>query len=352
MRILIVKTSALGDIVQAFNVLDYLHSKWPDIEVDWAVERSLASLVSAHPLVRRTIPLDIKGLKKSWHSWKRIFSEISELRRERYDVLFDLQGNCKSAIVTALARAKVKVGFGWRTVREKPNVLATSRRFNPPRDMNIRLQLVQLIQSHFEDTQPVSIQGVRFKISPSDQTLIQTILAQPTLAKPMRIMVCPGSKWTNKQLSVDTLVSFLQRLQERLEASFLLMWGSEEERELCQTIHDHFPSSSRVIDKLAIPTWQNLMNEMQLVLAVDSSALHLCGTTQTPSFSLFGPTSPHIFKPIGPRHYAYQGPCPYGRTFPKACPALRTCPTGACLRNLSADVLFDQFIGWWENLSN
>lgn len=347
-KILIVKTSALGDIVQSFNVLDYLHERWPSIQIDWAVEKSLVSIVSAHPLIRKAIPLNIKNLRKSKEAWKGIFSEIAELRRERYDVLFDLQGNCKSALVTFLARAKVKVGFGFHSVRERPNMLATHRRFDVPKEMNIRLQYVDLIRQYYKDSLPVSNRGVRFKITEKEQMLVNSILSRPALQSPMRIMVCPGSKWVNKQLPLETLVKFLQRLQTQFNASFLLMWGAEAEKDFCREVHARFPTVSSVIDKLELPVWQNLMNEADLVIAVDSSALHLCGTTRTPSFSLFGPTSPNIFKPIGDHHFSFQGSCPYGRTFPKACPALRTCPTGACLRNLSDDAIYESFLHWWK----
>lgn len=347
-KVLIVKTSALGDIVQSFNVLDYLHGCFPGIQIDWVVERSLASLVAAHPLISRTIPLDLKGLKKSPRAWLKIFSELKAMRSERYDAIFDLQGNCKSGIITSFTRGAIKVGFGWHSVRERPNMLATNRRFDVPREMNIRLQYVHLIQRYFEDSNPPIVQGVRFKIEESEQEKLRSILARPELAKPMRIMVCPGSKWINKQLPLETLVQVLQKIQSKLNASFLLMWGAEQEKLFCEEIAAQLPNSSLVIEKLLIPTWQNLMNETQLVIAVDSSALHLCGTTRTPSFSLFGPTSPHIFKPIGVHHFAMQGPCPYGRTFLKACPIMRTCPTGACLRALSADAIFASFDRWWQ----
>ena len=100
---------------------------------------------------------------------------------------------------------------------------------------------------------------------------------------------------------------------------------------------------SVVVDRLPLPTWQNLMDEVDLVIAVDSSALHLCGTTSTPSFSIFGPTSQRVFKPMGERHFAVQGSCPYGRTFEKQCPVLRSCPTGACIKELTVEELFEAF---------
>ncbi len=316
--VLIVKTSSLGDIIQAFNVLDDLHHRFPGIAVDWAVEAPFYSVVAAHPLVRRAIPRN----------------DLRALRRERYDLLFDLQANCKSGLVTFLARAQVKVGYAFQSVREWPNILATHVRFAVSKEQNIRLYYLELLARYFGTPAKTEISGLRFRISSSEQEQIAQIVQRASSS--YRIMVCPGSKWVNKRLNLETLIAFLQKIEA---ASFLLVWGDAEEKALCEQIQRRVPGSF-LVDKLPIPVWQNLMHEVSLLIAVDSSALHLCGTTSTPTLSLFGPTSPAVFKPMGPRHLALQGPCPYRQTFQKQCPRLRTCPTGACIKSLTPEELF------------
>ncbi len=332
-RILIVKTSSLGDIVQSFIVLSDLKRRFPEVLIDWAVEASFSQIVAAHPLVSRAIPLDIKGRR-------HLFSALKDLRREKYDLIFDLQGNCKSGVVTMLARGKVKVGYGFRSVREWPNILATEVRFDISKQQNIRLFYLELIERYFQNSFSREMAGVRFKIEESEEEKIQTLLKG--FSEGLKIMVCPGSRWPNKQLKESTLREFLEKIQEHYNCHFFLIWGEEAEKALCLELAKQI-SGATVIDKLPLPTWQNLMNEMDLVLAVDSSALHLAATTRAPTFSIFGPTSPHIFKPIGERHFAVQGPCPYGRAFEKQCPALRSCPTGACIKDLKAEWLFQVF---------
>lgn len=348
-KILIVKTSSLGDIIQSFHALDYLQSRFPQAEIDWVVEPSFASIVAAHPLVQHVIAMDLKALKKSWGAWKRFFQAICVFRKKSYDVVFDLQRNCKSGLITALAISPVKVGFGWRTVREWPNILATNLRFDVNINANIRMQYIRLVQNYLNDPETPFVQGVRFKIEESEQQKIQSILASPNNSGRTKIMVCPGSKWINKQVPVETMIEFLIRVRKKTDASFFLMWGDEEENLYCKAVQNRFLDCSIIVDRLPIPTWQNLINEMDLMIAVDSSALHLCGTARTPSFSLFGPTMPEIFKPIGERHFAFRGPCPYGKIFEKACPLLRSCPTGACIRSLLSEEIYRRFIDWWES---
>jgi heptosyltransferase-1 len=159
-------------------------------------------------------------------------------------------------------------------------------------------------------------------------------------------MVCPGSQWINKQLPLATLESLLGKMERALHCSYFLIWGTEEEKKSCMVLHQRFSHCSSIVDRLELPLWQNLMSEVDLVIAVDSSALHLCATTSTPSFSIFGPTSPDVFNPLGDNHLAYQGTCPYHKIFEKQCPLLRSCPTGACMRDISADRLFDHLESW------
>ncbi len=346
MNILIVRTSALGDIIQTFNVLDYLRFRFPDANIDWAVEEKFQTVIASHPYVRKTVPIDMNSLKKGWFKapiWKKLLRSFRQLREEKYDLVFDLQGNCKSGALTFFTRGQVKVGFGIRSAREWPNVLATQVRFEVSKQMDIRLHYLQLVQKYFKDRSFFENRGIRFKISADEKQILSNILSDPKLRTKRRIMVCPGSRWTNKQLPLDTLVKLLQKIGNEFEASFLLVWGSEPEKMFCEGIQAQIPEISLVVDKLRLPAWQNLMAESNLVIAVDSSALHLCGTTSTPSFSIFGPTNPNIFKPSGSRHLAIQGQCPYNRSFEKTCPVLRTCPSGACIKNLSVGEIYQQF---------
>lgn len=352
LRFLIIKTSSLGDIIQAFNVLDYLHQRFPSAQMDWVTEKASFSMVKSHPLVQDAILFEAKTWKKSLF-FKKTFSSIRSffrrLRRVKYDAIFDLQGNCKSGVVTFLARAKKKVGFDLHSVREWPNVLATSVRFNIPKTSNIRLQYLKVLQNYFQDSAPLSLKGVRLNLKEEETEKLEKILTAAKACGEKRMMVCPHAKWPNKQLDFSVLVQLLRFIHKKYQMGFLFLWGNEKEREFSQSLKSSFSDKSILVEKLSLPTWQNLMNDVDLVFAVDSSAMHLCGTTSTPSFSVFGPTSIEIYKPLGKNHFALQGPCPYGKVFKKHCPLLRTCPTGACIRKLESQRIIRAFASWWED---
>ena len=110
------------------------------------------------------------------------------------------------------------------------------------------------------------------------------------------------------------------------------------------------PHSSDLLAKMRLPLWQQFMARMDGVLSVDSSALHLAATVNVPSFSVFGPSRASLYQPVGKNHHSFQALCPYGKSFDKRCPILRSCSTGACLKELSYEELIKTFFSWYEHL--
>jgi len=343
--ILIVRTSAIGDVIHTFPVLDYLREKFPHAKIDWVVERGIVDLLAAHPSLSRVIPVDFK----KWR--KKIFSKatlrdakasLTELRRTHYDLLFDLQGNGKSALVTLSAKAKVKVGFGYHSAREKMNLLATHVRFNVA-ETPIRCKYLQLVQDYFQDKERKTSAPVHLRLNEKEKQRLQELLS---LKKAPWLMIATGSKWPNKQMSHETLSRFLSLVAARFSFSFLFIYGNEEEKQIADGLSLRFKERSMAVGGLSLPLWQALMYEASGVVAVDSAALHLCATTSTPSFSIFGPSLASVYKPTEEKHMAIQGSCPYGKTFVKHCSLLRTCSTGACIKDLKEDSLFQAFSFW------
>src|SRR3990172_12925186 len=100
---LIVKTSAIGDVVQTFPVLEYLRRKFPHAKIDWVVEEGIAPLLRAHPLLDEVIPIRSKAWTRSPLSFQtrtEFSAFVKKLRSTHYDYLFDLQGDTKSSVPT------------------------------------------------------------------------------------------------------------------------------------------------------------------------------------------------------------------------------------------------------------
>jgi heptosyltransferase I len=347
MNVLIVKTSSLGDIIQAFCVLDYIKGKFPNAQIDWVVEEDFAELLHSHPYVDNAIVVNTKiwrhlSLQGKWHYFK---AAQKELRVRSYDVVFDLQGNTKSAVITKQVRAKKKVGFGVKTVSEILNVLVTNKRYNPPDGENIRADYLYLVQQFFGDqvSWNDSWGRVTLPVTDDERVFIHRMLNHTNLQNKKQFVVCYGTRWKNKQIVLTRLVDFLHRIAADEDASFIFVWGNEEEKSIAEHLHNHFYSDSIISEKLSFAMLQCLMSLVDFVIAMDSLPLHLCGTTATPSFSMFGPSSAKKYCPPTCKDHYLQGQCPINFNFEKRCPRLRYCETGACLKSISGEQLYEVY---------
>lgn len=328
MKILIVKTSSLGDIIQSFPALSYLRDRFPHAQIDWVVEEPFAELIRAHPFVDHPIVLKSKKWRKAWFSRptrKEVKEFYKSLQANHYDVVFDLQGNLKSSWVLMHTQAKKKVGFGWGAITEWPAIFFTSKKITPQKGQNIREDYLAVVKGYFKDQTSFQEELIPLRLEASQLHWLETFFSNG----PPPILVCPGAAWSTKRLPVESLERILKQLGK---GPYLFAWGTEEEKKIASELSLHFPES-RLLEKQPLPVLQHIMARCRLVVAMDSLPLHLCGTTRTPSLSFFGPSSAHKYKPLGKQHQALQGACPYGITFEKRCPKLRTCPTGACIKS-------------------
>lgn len=334
LKFLIVRTSALGDIVHTYPVIEYLKHRFPDAQIDWVVEVGCGTLVERHPHITRTLFVHTKMWRKhpfTAPTRNAISAFKQQLREVEYDAVFDLQGNIKSALITFFARSKHKVGFGYQTVSEIPNLLATHHRYNPPKGQNIREDYLSIVKQHFNDSADFHFNGVVLNTLPAELDQLNALLAP--FNNRFKLIVCTGSNWKNKRLPLESVIGLLQNMPKG--HFFLLCWATAKERISSERLHHEFPDRSIILPLLPLHLLQNLMSRVDLVFSMDSLPLHLAGTTNTATISFFGPSLAEKYRPLGDQHTALQRACPYGVAFDKRCPKLRTCTTGACLRSRS-----------------
>jgi heptosyltransferase-1 len=337
-RILIIKTSSLGDIIQSLGVVSAIRKWRPDAEIHWVADPAFTPLLEAYPLIDRVWPLPTKGMLGRLRALRE---GLTLLRRERFDLALDLQGNVKSGLITYAVRAAHKVGLGFRTAREWPAALFVDERIEVPRTLPIRQFYREMVRRALKGTGEAHGEGEIAFQTGSEERLRVLQLAASVGRRPL-FLICPHSKWPNKQLPLDTWSQFLARV----DAFFLFAWGSETERGEAEQLASRFPDRSALSDRFPVPVWHFLMSQVDGVIAVDSSALHLAAVAHVPTFSLFGPSRLSVFQPVGELHGGIEGTCPYGVAFEKTCPRLRTCPTGACLTRIAPEAIFERFVSW------
>ncbi len=350
-KILIVKSSSLGDIAQAFVILPFLKERDPTCEIHWIMEAPFAGLGDQHPMIDRVLRVHTKKWRKKLFN-KEIRQEVkqfkSQLQSTVYDEVFDLQGNMKSALFTFWAKSTHKVGYSWRYAAEWPAALPLNHRLILPAGKSVRERYLYLLQTYYKDFY-YSLEGAKPACLQTTEEQKQAVEAflEPLKGFPV-LAIAPGTQWRNKELRVESLEYFLKHLLERDSLRVVLTWGSDSEKRMVDRLARAFPQEVFIFPKSPIPVVQYLLSRVSIFIGMDSFLLHLNASTGTPSYGIFGPSLGKIYTPPGDHHAYEQGSCPYGEHFDFRCKYLRSCTTGLCCRGLTGEHILERFYPFWQ----
>src|SRR5438874_1348942 len=112
-RILLIKPSALGDVIHTLPVLAKLRARYPAARIDWVLTPAIAELVGRHPALSNVVLFDRPAFARWWQggSVGNVIRLLANLRRTRYDLVVDLHGQFRSAVLTLATGAGVRIGF-------------------------------------------------------------------------------------------------------------------------------------------------------------------------------------------------------------------------------------------------
>jgi lipopolysaccharide heptosyltransferase I len=276
LKILIIKPSALGDIVQALPVLTGLRRHWPDAQIDWVVNDSLRELLDGHPALTRTILYP----RRRWNSPLRL-PEIwrwgRALREEKYDLTLDLQGLLRSALMTWAAGSPRRVGL--QSAREG------ARSFYN--------EIVADTAISASERYLTCLEHLGIPVDPLDFQLSSRVAAPAALAElgPDYIALHPYSRWPTKLWPWR----YYQELVDAMPGHKFVVVGQGP----------WFPleAPGRLVDlrnRLSIPDLLAVLQGARLVLSTDSGPAHIAGALGRPTLVLFGATDWRKTKPAGP----------------------------------------------------
>lgn len=278
-KILIVKLSSLGDLFHALPTVCALKNGL-NAEIDWVVQPEYEKLVRCFDDVNRVFCFPRRNLRQSPAFLKKI-------REQQYDFVIDLQGLMKSALITAAAKGKRKIGPS--ASREGARLLyqETSGRKNKERHAAEELMDV-----------------VRHLNLPVPETLCfpVTFPAHPGFGPGPHIALCPCSRAAGKNWPADRFAAVAARLQKEKAARIHLVGGAAD-REICKQIAaDLGPAVLNHAGQTSLIELGSLLQTMTLLITVDSGPMHMAAAIRTPTLALFGPTSPLRTGPYGPQH--------------------------------------------------
>mgnify|MGYP002755796322 FL=1 len=295
MRIVIVKLSSLGDILQTLPILPRLISAFPNCIIDWIVEKKFASALQNHPAINRVITCDSRQLRAK-PNLLEIKDLIRNLRKVTYDVLIDLQGNCKSGCINLFIRAVSKHGFSLLSAAEWPNILSTTYRYDVRSVHSVREKNISMLERIFHKSFAMAKEISLFPLDSSERKKLDDSLIQLSRDK-LIVMICPFSKWPNKMVPHSFLLQFLLSIRKHFSVQYLLIWENSEQKSMVEECTRHLESYDLALGGLSISMWYHLMLQSSFAISMDSSSLHLAALANLRTYTFFGPSKGNAYLP-------------------------------------------------------
>lgn len=333
-RIALVKPSAFGDVIQTLPLLPILRERFPQAEISWVINRELSSLIDGHPHLHRAIPFDRRG---GWKGWRRL---LSELRASKFDLVFDLQGLLRSAVMTLATRAPLRVGL--QTSREGSalachQLIPDSGRQVPAHRRYWRVaEAVGLGERTSTTILP---------LKPEHLDWARGILGSfsgPVLA------LNPGARWETKRWPAEKFAVIATRAYRSYGFSTVIL-GGPDERPLAQQVGrllvKFVPASAvkSVAGETSLLQLAALLKNVDVVVTNDSGPMHLAAGVGTRVVGVFTCTSPERSgPPPGDRHSLVSTQLPCAAGYHKTCP-FRGANHMACLNELDVDRVWKSF---------
>lgn len=300
-RILLIKLSALGDVIHTLPFLEALRAAYPQGHITWLVEEAAAPLLQDHPALdevwvsRRQSWLHAgkNGLSRS-QAVREFLALVRQLRKPAFDLVIDLQGLLKSAMWVALSRSPRKIGYN--KTREF-SYLALNERL-PPFNPEAHAVRRYLDIAHYLGAPPAA---PHFRLSFTDeigdwQTPLWTELSGPL------IVIHPGTRWPTKAWPEKKFAQLADRLIIEFQAR-VVFTGSRSDRQLIARIKDNMRHQALDLSgRTNLKELARLLQKANLAITTDTGPMHLAAALQKPVVALFGPTAPWRTGPFGQGH--------------------------------------------------
>lgn len=328
MKILILKPSSLGDVVQALPVLRLLKRHLPQSEIFWWIEAGLAPLLQGDPDLTGVVLFERRGWAAP-RNWVRLGRSIAWMRRQQFDWVIDLQCLARSASIAWLTNGKLLVGLDEprEGARGFYDIVARRRSFHT-HAVDWYLGVLELLRVPADQ---------RFEWLPSRTEISQNLRRKWPVADAPWVLFQPGARWPNKRWPVE----FYSELQRRLarwrpDLRFAVLGGAED-RALGEAIAG--AGAERCLDltgRLSLPEMAEWIRLGRLMVSNDTGPMHVAAAVGTPIVALFGPTTPQRTGPYGQLGHVLQLQLPCVPCMRARC---RHTPFMECLRELSPEMV-------------
>jgi heptosyltransferase I len=279
-RILLIKPSAIGDVVHTLPIWNLLRKHWPAAEISWLVTPGCAGLLDGLPGLN-VIRFERGRLANAWRSAsaaKELLGLGKWLRDLRFDLVIDLQGLFRSGWMTWQTHAPVRVGFA--NARELAWTFYTHRVPIESTEQHATERYLKVLAALGVPTGPIEYP---FAHDERDRAHVETLLPAGT----KYAVLLPGTNWPTKRWPVEKFARLVAPLRQRFGLEVVVAGGPD-----VAELADQIPDAINLAGQTNLPQLVALLDRADVVIANDSGPMHIAAALGRPLVAIYGPTSP------------------------------------------------------------
>lgn len=295
-KILIIKLRAIGDVVLATPVISNLRKAFPEATIDFLTEKQAADVVLKHPDLDTVLILD-KNYLKNLLPVKRLTEYIkfvNNLKRTKYDLVFDLFGNPRSAFLSYFTGANYRVGYIFR-LRKLFYTHVTENRGDQVHEVEFNLDALRRLGI------PIVEKQLYFPITHSAREYISHFWIDYELEDRFVVAINASGGWSTKRWPREYFAQLADQMANCYAATVLLIWGPGERQEADQ-IAALMTAPAILAPATNLKQLAALLERCGLMVTNDSGPMHIAAVVGTPVVAIFGPTNPKYQGPYGLMH--------------------------------------------------
>ncbi|BAW63723.1 lipopolysaccharide heptosyltransferase I [Helicobacter pylori] len=303
MKIAIVRLSALGDIIVSAVFLALIKERFTNAQIEWFVDERFSAILEHSPYIDKLHPIALKSALTTFNPLK-IFKLFKSLRAYEYDIVIDMQGLIKSALITQMLKAPKKVGFDYASAREGLSAFFYSQKvsiaYNEPvlkRNFTLLSHALNLPKKEISEGLSSRSKVFSYQDSPKIDAL------NLNKNKPKILFVLETSK-INKTYPIERFKELALALEN---FQICLLWHASEDK--ATALYGALKNQRDVLllPKLTLNEVKALLFKMDLIIGGDTGITHLAWALQKPSITLYGNTPMERFKLESPINVSLTG---------------------------------------------
>ncbi|MBH0271693.1 lipopolysaccharide heptosyltransferase I [Helicobacter pylori] len=292
MKIAIVRLSALGDIIVSAVFLALIKERFTNAQIEWFVDERFGAILEHSPYIDKLHPIALKSTLTTFNPLK-IFKLFKSLRAYEYDIVIDMQGLIKSALITQMLKAPKKVGFDYASAREGLSAFFYSQKvsiaYNEPvlkRNFTLLSHALNLPKKEISEGLSSRSKVFSYQDSPKVDAL--------NLNKnKLKILFVLETSKINKTYPIERFKELALMLEN---FQICLLWHADEDK--ATALYGALKNQRDVLllPKLTLNEVKALLFKMDLIIGGDTGITHLAWALQKPSITLYGNTPMERFK--------------------------------------------------------